>query len=356
MHRADSLEEADLACWRQIVELDPELESPFLRPEFAEEVARFVPGVRVAMAEGGAGEKGFWPFQEIRPGVGEPVGDRIGCLHGLVGPRGFILDPGMLLAAAGLDRWRFDHLAAGWESFGPCCFERHESPFLDLSEGFEHYLEHRLSLGRTNRNIESSLRKFRALERDHGACRLETAPDGGDLLAVLLGWKREQMRRTGQRDLFARRQWIEPFLRHALEMGAPGFRGMLVALSVAREPVAALYGLRSRGVLHGLFLGYEPRFARYSPGIVLLVELARQAPALGLRRIELGKGDEFYKQTLKSGSRTVAVGAVCRQPARRILLRTAWQLKSTAARSAWGPHLKRGAGRLLRAFDRLRFG
>jgi len=343
----------DRAYWSRLQEGSPHLASPFLRPEFAGAVARFVSGVKVAVLERNDGAKAFWAYQEERPRVGSPVGGKFGCLHGVVAPSGFVFDPVDLVAAVGLDRWHFDHLLADQGVFSAHHFEIHESPYLDLSEGFESYLEGRLALGCTNRNIENALRKRRNLERDHGRCRFEADCGDTDVIGSLIRWKRVQMRETGHRDLFVSDPWIEPFLRETLEKRDDAFRGVLYALRVGGEPAAALYGLRSGGVLHGLLIGYNPRFARYSPGMILLVDLAQRGFSMGLQRIELGKGREFYKRTLKSGCRPVAVGAVCRAGPVGNLLRTGHRLKSAVARSNLGPPLKRWSGRLLRCSDRI---
>jgi len=349
----EALGAGDSAIWSRLQEDCPHLASPFLRPEFAGAVARFVPGVKVAVLEGSDGARAFWTFQEERRGVGSPVGGKFGCLHGLVAPSDFVFDPADLLEAAGLDRWHFDHLLADQAAFSAHHFEIHESPYLDLAEGFDRYLEGRLALGRTNRNIENALRKRRNLERDRGRCLFEADCGDEDVIGSLIRWKRDQMRETGQRDLFVANPWIEPFLRETLESQEDAFRGALFVLRVGGEPAAAFYGLRSQGELHGLLIGYNHRFAPYSPGILLLVELAQRASSMGLRRIELGKGREFYKQTLKSGSRPVAVGAVCRAGPVGNLLRTGHRVKSSIARSNLGPPLKRWSGRIVRGSDRI---
>ena len=58
---------------------------------------------------------------------------------------------------------------------------------------------------------------------------------------------------------------------------------------------------------------YDTEFARYSPGLIQLVRMAEEAGALGVRSIDLGKGDMRYKDLLKSYDLTVAEGTVLRR-------------------------------------------
>ena len=88
------------------------------------------------------------------------------------------------------------------------------------------------------------------------------------------------------------------------------FSGMLSVLYAGDAVVAAHFGLRSQTVLHWWFPTYDPRFARYSPGLVLLLNLIQQAHSLGLREIDLGKGYERYKGSFANAHVAIAEGSV----------------------------------------------
>jgi CelD/BcsL family acetyltransferase involved in cellulose biosynthesis len=72
--------------------------------------------------------------------------------------------------------------------------------------------------------------------------------------------------------------------------------------------------MRSNHVLHSWFPAYDVEFSKYSVGLILLVETARAAESLGIKRIDLGKGDEPYKRDFMSGATMVAEGSVERSP------------------------------------------
>jgi CelD/BcsL family acetyltransferase involved in cellulose biosynthesis len=61
-----------------------------------------------------------------------------------------------------------------------------------------------------------------------------------------------------------------------------------------------------------LVSGLRPGLARYSPGLVLHLRMAEAAASAGLHHLELGRGDEPYKQSLKTGDLTVGEGALYR--------------------------------------------
>jgi CelD/BcsL family acetyltransferase involved in cellulose biosynthesis len=95
-----------------------------------------------------------------------------------------------------------------------------------------------------------------------------------------------------------------------LKLQSPDCQATVSALYSGRELVAAHFGLRSRRTLHYWLPAYNPCFAKYSPGIILLLKLAEAASDLGIKVIDLGRGDADYKRRLMNGSVGVAEGSV----------------------------------------------
>jgi CelD/BcsL family acetyltransferase involved in cellulose biosynthesis len=298
---AAGLASADLARWSELQRGNSLYRSPFFRPEFTTSVAR-VRDVRVAVIEDAGGVVGFFPF-ERRGRRGRPVGWPFSDYHGAV--HDGALDPRELVRACGLTTWSFDHLPAGMPGFAPYVFGHGRSPRLDLSGGFEPYLDSR----RSRPDIRGALRKGRKLAREVGPLRLVAASDSADLLAQTIEWKRAQYAATGVRDVLAD-PGARELLRHVHSAASPDFAGALSVL-YAGDVVAALHlGLRSGPVWHSWFPVYDPELGRYSPGLVLLLELAQAAPALGIAEIDLGKGDARYKDALATGSVALDEGCV----------------------------------------------
>ena len=77
--------------------------------------------------------------------------------------------------------------------------------------------------------------------------------------------------------------------------------------------------MRTPEVFHIWFPAYHPEFAKYSPGLILLIEMAQHCAAAGIERVDLGKGSQRYKKSFASAAIPLAEGVVTRQPLRRLL-------------------------------------
>lgn len=133
------------------------------------------------------------------------------------------------------------------------------------------------------------------------------------MLEALIGWKREHLRRQGCVDTF-RLRWVAPLLRRVATKQTAHFAGVLSALYAGETLVAVHLGVRSGPELCSWVPAYDAAFAKYSPGVILHLELAKAAAGEGIRRIDLGRGENPMKLGLKSGASPVAVGSVERRP------------------------------------------
>jgi CelD/BcsL family acetyltransferase involved in cellulose biosynthesis len=88
------------------------------------------------------------------------------------------------------------------------------------------------------------------------------------------------------------------------------FAGVCSTLRAGDRLVAVHVGMRSPQVLHWWFPAYDRELARYSPGMILLFRLAEAAHSAGIRTIDLGKGDEDYKQRVMTRGVVIREGAV----------------------------------------------
>lgn len=334
------------AQWSRVQEADPALESPFLRPEFTQAVAAVRDDVHVAILEEKGDRVGFFPFQRSRFGAGRPVGDWLNDLQGVVARDAIAWDAVELIRACGLVEWEFPRLLASQAAFAPFHLRRHASAYMDLSRGYEAYAAERRQAGtRILAKIDAHKRK---LEREIGPLRFEPCSPDAQALAALMRWKLERYAEHGYEDVFAigwSRQLVESI--HATR--GHSFGGMLSVLHAGGEPVAALMGIRSQTLWHGWLPAYNPKFARFSPGLILLGEMARHAPAAGLARIELGGPEAYpYKQRLMSGTIPLAEGTVTRLPLIGAARRWRQSGESWVRQSPALHPIARGAHRILR--------
>lgn len=305
--QGDELTDDQVRRWSELQLADPDLVSGFFRPEFAQAVASARRDVFVAVLEDAGRVAGFFPFQRERWGVGKPLGGNMSDYHGLIAERSLELDPAALLRACGLRLWRFNHLLASQRTFAPYHAQQAASPFLDLSGGFEAYKAARSAAG--SKVIAQADRKARKLSREIGDLRFDVEDADPAALRELISWKSAQYRRTGAPDLF-QSKWRTDLVERIMATRTPEFAGVLSTLRAGDRLVAAHFGIRSRTALHWWFPAYDAEFGRFSPGLVLLVQLARNAELCGAQMLDLGRGDDSYKVRLMSGSVPLAEGAV----------------------------------------------
>jgi CelD/BcsL family acetyltransferase involved in cellulose biosynthesis len=181
-----------------------------------------------------------------------------------------------------------------------------------MPHGYDSYVAERQ---RTSKKIfRSTFSKLRKLERDVGATCLEFDAHDSDALGLLTRWKSVQYRRTGHRDRFSV-GWIAELVRDLFETRSDGCSGTLSALRSGNRLVAVHFGLRSESTLSCWFPAYDVTLARYSPGLALHLLMAEAAAAAGIRYLDLGKGDEEYKLSLKNGDLIVGEGWIDRPSA-----------------------------------------
>ncbi len=326
------------------------LTHPFLCPEFAAAVGRARPDARVAVLTDGSGIAGFFPFQRRRLGVGVPIGAGVNNCQGLVHAPGAEWDTRDLLRACQLSVWQFDCLAQGQRPFARYAVSTAASSAIDLTGGFAGY--QKMLRTRSPKFCKELARKTRRLEQEAGPLRCVVGSRDLAGLRTLMRWKSDQYRRTGWIDFFDR-PWIVDLVDDVFGTHDDWFGGQLSLLYAGETLVAGTFDLRCGPVLAGWFAAYDPRFSKQSPGLIHHLRMTEQAAARGVQLIDMGKGPEPYKQTLKSHDLLVAEGMA----ARGSWLAAAHQGRIRAVcwagpRIRQHPFLYRAADRLLRHYGR----
>jgi CelD/BcsL family acetyltransferase involved in cellulose biosynthesis len=295
----------EVKAWAAMQCANPALDSPFLRPEFTQAVAEVREDAEVAVLEVQQQPVGFFPYQRRRR-IGRPVAGRLSDFQAMIAHPGFRYDPAEVLRACRLSAWHFDHLLVENGAYSPFVWRGAESPFIDLSAGFDGYMQAREN-GRSLRS-EYGQRK-RKIEREVGPLRLELDTRNLGVIATCFRWKEQQYLRTSAPNLFAY-NWVRDLFAVLLEHTRKEF-GVMVSTLYAGSKIAAInFCLRSNDVLHSWFPAYNVELANYSPGTLQWFELIRALPALGIKRIDLGKGPEGFKRRFMSGATQVCEGTV----------------------------------------------
>jgi CelD/BcsL family acetyltransferase involved in cellulose biosynthesis len=343
----DALAADELESWQRLRRANPRLDSPFFHPEFAAAVHAVGRTVTVAVARDGDGEPyAFLPGHRDRSTL-YPVGWPGSDFQGPVLPLGTPF-PMPQLFDAGVHRYAFDHLVETGSDFEPWVEARRPSPFVDTSGGLDGYLGRASRSGKDN--MGQARRRAAKAERLHGPVRFAADVVDESALREVIRMKREQYRATGARDFFAdpRRSAL---LMRLLHTRATEFAGVLSTLYAGNHLLAAHFGIRSGPVLHWWFPVYDPAFASLAPGWILLRELVAAAPALGVTRLDLGRGEDEYKRRAKTGEVLVSQGLATRSRTHRAVRRARHAVVAAARSSALGPAVRGVARRIRRLAD-----
>jgi CelD/BcsL family acetyltransferase involved in cellulose biosynthesis len=281
---------------------DPRLRSPYFDPAFLDLVDATRCDLEALVAEEGGRPRAFLPLH--RNGLGEacPAAGPLSDWHGFIAAPCFAPDTAQALAQVGLSALRFDSALAGTGLAGGV--ER-TAYRLDLACGFEAYeTRRRAQSGKAWRSLASRQRRLVEAGRKVELTADDRSPE---TLHTLLAWKSAQYRRTGQFDLFTR-PWIVRLAEALAETREPGFRGRVSSLWIDGRLAAAHLGMQSGGVLHYWFPAFDPALSEHAPGLLLLTGLARRAADLGIREIDLGKGDYRFKREFADPGPTALEG------------------------------------------------
>jgi CelD/BcsL family acetyltransferase involved in cellulose biosynthesis len=348
--RPGELGPAEIAAWTSMQRAALSLANPFLCPEFAIAVDKVRSDARVAVLTDGPQIAGFFPFQRRRLGVGVPIGTGLTDCQGVIHAPGLEWDARGLLRACKLSAWQFDCLAEGQTPFERYVSAVAPSPAINLSDGFAAYRE-KLN-AKAPRFCKDLARKTRKFEREAGELRFVADSRDPAELRTLMAWKSEQYRRTGWIDFFDR-PWIVDLVDDLFSTRTSHFGGLLSVLYAGQTPAAAHFGLRSGRILAHCYPAYDARLSKHSPGLIHHLRMIEETAALGVHLIDMGRGPERYKQTLKNHDLHVAEGMVTRGAVHA----AAHRARTGAVRWA-GPQLRRhpflfrAADRILRHFGR----
>lgn len=310
--RPSELGGAELEAWRLLQRSETALGNPFLSPEFAIAIDRARPRARVAVRRRNAVTDAFFAFEVGRFGVAERIGTGLSDQQAVVCPSEDPWDLQDLLAATGLHALRLENVPAARLPVSARRVVRYPSPVIDLRRGFDDYLDSRRHVSRSM--LRTVRRKKRKLEREVGPVRFEFDARDPSALRSVMQWKSRQYLRLAEWDRFAAPD-VVAVVDELFESQAPGCAGTLSLMYAGDVLAAAHFGLRNQTVLCSWFPSYNPALARYSPGLLLHLLMARDAAHRGISTFDLGRGEHGYKDLLKTDDLVLARGSVFRPTA-----------------------------------------
>lgn len=310
------LGEGERALWRAWAEADPACASPFLRPEFAEIAGQAAPGAAIAVFTREGRTVGFFPHQRRRRAV-QPLAAPLNDYHGVIAAPGetppSLTEVARLLGASSVS-------VNGWIRPDAAGQER-TVVMADLSSGWAAYDAERRTEHKKFFNDKDRAR--RSLARDsEGEVWTQTHVVDTASLDELIGWKREQYRRTRRHDVFAC-GWTADVLHALMSRHVGDFGACLSVLWAGDRPAAMEFSLHAGDRYHFWFPSYAADAARCSPGVLLSQDTMRLLSAEGFHVFDFGFAGEPYKKYFCNRSETVVEGVVHASPVRRLAVRAA---------------------------------
>lgn len=322
---ANELTPSQMDCWTRLLD-DPEVQdNPFLRPEFVQAAARVLPQTEVAILSADGEDFGFFPFERQSSGVAQPVGRFLSDLHAVTVRPDRDFDADKLIRSCGLRGWQFDHLIASQTPFRRYHSYTDDSPYLDLSQGYEEYCRQRTAAGSSV--IKRAAAKQRRLERDIGPLQFTAHTTDDAAWNMLVHWKREQLLRQGYPDMFLL-PWVNELFEELRGVQEENFSPLLSTLHAGDELLAVHLGLKCPTVVDSWIPSYSAEYSRYSPGLLLQLELAQWSSRMGVTRVDLGRGENQMKTSLMSDAFPVAVGSIDHRPIHRALTSAYYGLRN----------------------------
>jgi len=317
--------------------------SPYFQAEFIRQVARVRTDMELVLMYADQHLQGFFPFHRLNRHSLAPVAEYLSDYHGpLLAPAWRTqLELSGLLKCMRAQRFSYNHLPLAWQSQSQPGWQTSRSLVLDLEQGYSAY-QQQVASQRDSGLFKKIATAKRKLVQKHGALRFEFASLNRADFAALLAGKSQQFCRTlgPAHDIFAQ-DWIRQLMDALFACQTPQFAGVFSSLYAGESLIAAHFGLRSAHTLHYWFPWYDTDFADYSPGLILLDLCAEQAAASGLARIDLGRGEQAYKQRFATSSLELAEG-VWTQPAWLGQVEMHYKTaKSSFKHSALGQQLRR---------------
>lgn len=293
--------------WNRLRRSRSQFSSPYFDIEFIRAVARVRNDIEIAVCRDSHGQIScFLPFQRIG-NRGEPVGGKLNDVHGIIGdPDNTVALIKSVMQTANLGSFAFHASVMDDPGMSEHVFKRLDSHFIDIPSGWAPYRAWYLANSST---LRRQAQKSRALSRDVGPIRLEFECRYAAVLERLIELKRSKYQRTKTFDILSV-PWAADLLRELFTVKTPGCQGLLSAMYAGEHLVAVHFGLLNEQILHYWFPTFDPRFAKYSPGSELLLRVTEEASQRGIRKIDLGYGDDAYKHRFCNGREQVNCGRV----------------------------------------------
>lgn len=350
--RPGDLSAAEIERWSALQATDPDLESPFLSPWWAQAVEQAqtsaLSGVRVAVLHETGQVRGFMSAR-VQGGVAMPAGAPMCDYQGVVAEPGFVVDARRLIDAMGVGRFDFSHMPKSQPAFAPHVRGASPSWQVRLPYGYDVYAHDKKQESGVIKDLD---RRRRKAEREGGKLTFTAYSRSKTDFDQLIAWKQANYRATGQTDIFDT-GWTARLLRNLFLGRDPKFGGTLFTLHIGDKLAAAHFHLRGARTIHAWIIAHDDAFERYSPGLLLFQDIMRWMDDTPYTVIDFGPGDYRFKQQLSNAGCMMGHGFVGRPGTASLVRRAAYGLREVAERLPLGP-VSELPGKAMRRMDLIR--
>lgn len=292
------LSPGDLLAWNGLRAGHVDYNSPLLSPEFAQTVSENRPDARVVLFHDEAGLAGVFSYFRRPDRTARSIGSPFSDYSGPILRSDFRISLVDILEAAGVSAWQTTSMVDPWDNFVAERSCQHSTMLITLDTDPTDYLEQQ------RKKHAKRFKNFRRLDSQASRDGHEFETKWGAIDPVLkdelFRYKSEQYVASGLVDLTDTQH-----SREILDEVAVSPNGFCISLWSGDDFVSAHFGYRLGDVFHPWIAAYNPEFARYSPGNLLLKRIIENMPAMGLREYDLAEGHDHYKKYYISAERTV---------------------------------------------------
>ena len=281
-------------------------DDPFFDPDFARLVGEVRDDTRIGFASDRDGVFAIWPMH-IRPGNwARPIGSPFSDWNGPILAENTALTPEEILAG-------FEVSGMTTQGFMPTSFAPSESlkrvgaNLADLSSGRDVYLDEQEK--RWPKHFKKMRRVYRKVEREFSSYDFRIDDHRDESFSRLLSMKQHQFLRTGYHNVLGA-PWARALFDRLRSFEGPRLRSRLSTLYFDDTFAAGEFNLQSDRVMHGWITAFSPSLGLYSPGNMLVQELLKHLPELGLSVYDAGPGLDHYKRHYANMQVAIEMGVI----------------------------------------------
>lgn len=307
------LTEGDWKEWARLSKIGAVVKTPYANPLYIKTIAHTVPNAMIArfseFHEQGERACGYLAYQ-IRGNVLQPLGAPLTDYLdlGFVGDCDQVFPPSLIIKA--LEALLLAAEASHFEGVGLLGIKSHEQELViglqsnlisvsaqtrrvaKIGSGYEHWYNAQNS---DHHKFFKNIRRCqRNLERDFPDAQYEWRRVDKSLLTWVIERKREQYSRSHYHDIFSC-GWTRDLLTALSESSNDELELMAGVISIDNQVIAAEIALSTEDHLHLWYPAYDDAYARYSVGMVLVLEIIKDAASRGVSYVDFGTGSEAYK-------------------------------------------------------------